>query len=151
MLRYFTDTQISIQTANTTELTRRVFFRIPNMAPHEVLILWNLNSNPIFNEFSNTEIFHSQPCRFTYIQAGIQTATTSIFRHINLIFPIFFMALKLANNSKMHTCVLFEIWTQSEWLDPPLHCSYFLLFLYVTPDIKSEGRLPITRTGFTKK
>ena len=61
---------------------------IPNMAPHEVLTLWNLNSNPIFNEFFNTEIFHSQSCHFAHIQTGIQTATTSIFRQLILFFDI---------------------------------------------------------------
>ena len=45
MLRYFTDTQIDIQTAHTKKIqtaepNRRVFFVIPNMAP-----------NPIFYEF----------------------------------------------------------------------------------------------------
>ena len=41
------------------------------------------------NKFFNTEIFHLQSCHFAYIQTGIQTATMSIFRQIDLIFLLF--------------------------------------------------------------
>ena len=79
---------------------------IPNMAQHEVLSLWNMNSNPIFNEFFNTEIFYSQSWCFAHIQTGIQTATTSISRQLILVF-ILFHDVEVGSM----WCYHYEIWT----------------------------------------
>ena len=65
-----------------------------------------------FSEFFNTEIFHLQPCRFAYIQIGIQTAHTRFFRQLRVIFFCIIINPKLAVKQK-------DMWTgwnlNSKW------------------------------------
>ena len=98
MLRYFTDTQTGIQTA-TTDIFRQInpiflFFKRVQSWSHvsfwdQRKFGWNHCYMSQVQTAGISSILIQMLRYFTDTQTAIQTATTSIFRQINAIFPFF--------------------------------------------------------------